>query len=37
MFGQRVTVLAMDKDDYPPADKITDDWFTPEQLALLEY
>jgi len=37
MFGQRVTVLAMDSQDYPPADKITDDWFTPEQLALLEY
>jgi hypothetical protein len=34
---QKVTVLAMDSQDYPTADKLTDDFFTKEQLALLEY
>jgi hypothetical protein len=37
MFGQKVTVLAMDKHDYPPTDKLNDDWFTKDQLALLEF
>jgi hypothetical protein len=35
MFGQKVTVLGMDSQDYPAA--LNDDFFTAWQLNLLEY